>query len=178
MTDIRFLSGFVLQLGCPMPCGIALSRKEHVDKVEQHIEYLNSVDTTIMGSRNGQAALYLWYSLRKKGIPGIKRDVMHCIETAKYLRRKLSQAGIACRLNDLSSTVVLERPVDDGFIGRWQLACEEDIAHVVVMPNVTHSKIDLFVQELVESIRINGRIQPLHPQSQLRKLESDCWGTA
>ena len=63
-------------LGCPMPCGIALARKEHVKKVEQKIEYLNSVDTTIMGSRNGQAALYLWYSLRKKGIAGIKRDVV------------------------------------------------------------------------------------------------------
>jgi histidine decarboxylase len=63
-------------LGCPMPCGIALSRKEHVKKVEQRIDYLNSVDTTIMGSRNGQAALYLWYSLRKKGVAGIKRDVV------------------------------------------------------------------------------------------------------
>ncbi|KAL7532266.1 hypothetical protein ACHAWF_004077 [Thalassiosira exigua] len=63
-------------LGCPMPCGITLSRKEHVKKVEQRIDYLNSVDTTIMGSRNGQAALYLWYSLRKKGLAGIKRDVV------------------------------------------------------------------------------------------------------
>lgn len=63
-------------LGCPMPCGIALTRKEHVKKVEQRIDYLNSVDTTIMGSRNGQAALYLWYSLRKKGLAGIKRDVV------------------------------------------------------------------------------------------------------
>ena len=62
-------------LGCPMPCGIALCRKEHVEKVEHHIDYLNSVDTTIMGSRNGQAALYMWYSLRKKGLAGIKRDV-------------------------------------------------------------------------------------------------------
>lgn len=64
-------------LGCPMPCGIALCRKEHVEKVEQHIDYLNSVDTTIMGSRNGQAALYMWYSLRKKGIEGIERDVRY-----------------------------------------------------------------------------------------------------
>ena len=63
-------------LGCPMPCGVALARKEHVKKVEQRIDYLNSVDTTIMGSRNGQAALYLWYSLRKKGLNGIKRDVV------------------------------------------------------------------------------------------------------
>ncbi|KAG7361525.1 histidine decarboxylase [Nitzschia inconspicua] len=173
--DSMAVSGHKM-LGCPMPCGVALSRKEHVEKVEQHIDYLNTNDTTIMGSRNGQAALYMWYSLRKKGIPGIKRDVMHCIETARYLRNKLSRVGISCRLNDLSSTVVLERPLDDVFIRRWQLACEEDIAHVVVMPNVTTGKIDLFVQELVESAKKNGRIRPIHPQSQLAKLETDSWG--
>ncbi|VEU39709.1 unnamed protein product [Pseudo-nitzschia multistriata] len=165
-------------LGCPMPCGVTLSRKENVKKVEDHIEYLNSVDTTIMGSRNGQAALYMWYSLRKKGLEGIQKDVEHCIETAKYLRDTLSQAGVSCRLNDLSSTVVLERPVDDSFIKRWQLACEEDIAHVVVMPNVTRNKIDLFVHELLNSFQTHGRIKLAHPNSPLKLLESDAWDIA
>eukprot|EP00536_Pseudo-nitzschia_multiseries_P007509 jgi/Psemu1/287169/fgenesh1_pg.177_\ len=165
-------------LGCPMPCGVTLSRKENVKKVEDHIEYLNSVDTTIMGSRNGQSALYMWYSLRKKGLAGIQKDVEHCMETAKYLRDKLSLAGISCRLNDLSSTVVLERPVDDAFIKRWQLACEEDIAHVVVMPNVTRNKIDLFVDELLQSAHTHGRIEPMRPNSPLKLLESDAWDTA
>lgn len=165
-------------LGCPMPCGVTLSRKENVKKVEQHIEYLNSVDTTIMGSRNGQAALYMWYSLRKKGLEGIQRDVEHCMETAKYLRDKLSSAGISCRLNDMSSTVVLERPVDDAFVKRWQLACEEDIAHVVVMPNVTRNKIDLFVKELVTSANTHGRTEPARPNSPLELLESNAWSTS
>ncbi|KAL7500883.1 hypothetical protein ACHAWT_010384 [Skeletonema menzelii] len=163
-------------LGCPMPCGIALTRKEHVKKVEQRIDYLNSVDTTIMGSRNGQAALYLWYSLRKKGIAGIKRDVVHCMETAQYLRDKITEAGLTCRLNDLSSTVVLERPLDDKLIKRWQLACEEDIAHVVVMPNVTKFKIDKFVEELVECKNTHGRMKPQREDSPLKKLESSSWG--
>jgi len=164
-------------LGCPMPCGVTLSRKENVKKVEEHIEYLNSVDTTIMGSRNGQSALYMWYSLRKKGLDGIQKDVEHCIETALYLREELSRAGISCRLNDLSSTVVLERPIDDAFIKRWQLACEEDIAHVVVMPNVTRNKIDLFVEELIESTHKHGRIKPARQNSPLTLLVSDAWGT-
>jgi len=159
-------------LGCPMPCGVALSRKEHVNKLEQHIDYLNSVDTTIMGSRNGQAALYLWYSLRKKGINGIKRDVVHCIDTARYLQDKLKENGLTSRLNDLSSTVVLERPMDEELIKRWQLACEEDIAHVVVMPNVTKYKIDMFVKELMECADKHGRIQPLRPDSPLTKLNT------
>merc|ERR1712176_419620 len=163
-------------LGCPMPCGIALARKEHVKKVEQHIDYVNSGDTTIMGSRNGQAALYLWYSLRKKGVAGIKRDVVHCMETAQYLRDKITGAGLSCRLNDLSYTVVLERPIDDTLIKRWQLACEEDIAHVVVMPNVTERKIDQFVSELEKCKNEHGRIQPVRKDSPLAQLQSSAWG--
>jgi len=163
-------------LGCPMPCGITLARKEHVKNVEQRIDYLNSVDTTIMGSRNGQAALYLWYSLRKKGLDGIQRDVVHCMETAQYLRQKISEAGLTCRLNDLSCTVVLERPMDDKLIKRWQLACEEDIAHVVVMPNVTIEKIDKFVDELVECKNKFGRIEAKHDDSPLNKLACSSWG--
>jgi histidine decarboxylase len=163
-------------LGCPMPCGIALTRKEHVKKVEQRIDYLNSVDTTIMGSRNGQAALYMWYSLRKKGKEGVKQDVVHCMETACYLRDRLFDAGFTCRLNDLSCTVVLERPMNDSFIKRWQLACEDDIAHVVVMPNVTRDKIDLFIEELEAVREESGRTSPSSPNSPLSKLMSDSWG--
>ena len=83
------------------------------------------------------------------------------MDTAKYLRDKLTAAGISCRLNNLSSTVVLERPMDDNFIKRWQLACEEDIAHVVVMPNVTMKKIDKFVEELTASRNKHGIKKPV-----------------
>ena len=98
-------------LGCPMPCGVALTRKRHVKRVERQIEYLNSVDTTIMGSRNGHAALHMWHLLRTKGLDGIKAEVGLCLQNAGYLRDRLSDAGITCRLNDLSSTVVLEHEV-------------------------------------------------------------------
>ena len=161
-----------------MPCGVVITRQEHVSKVEQRIDYLNSVDTTIMGSRNGQAALYMWYSLRKKGVEGIKQDVLHCVQTAVYLRDTLVSAGITCRLNDLSCTVVLERPKEDKFVKSWQLACEEDIAHVVVMPNVTREKIDIFVSELSSSVAEHGHIQPAHPDSPLSLLRDATWGGA
>ena len=72
--------------------------------------------------------------------------------------------------------MVLERPIEDAFIKKWQLACEEDIAHVVVMPNVTRNKIDLFVKELSNSIQTHGRIEPVRENSPLSQLESDAWG--
>jgi histidine decarboxylase len=98
------------------------------------------------------------------------------MEGARYLRDKLTDAGFACRLNDLSSTVVFERPVDDAFIKRWQLACDEDIAHVVVMPNVTHQKIDVFVEEMCEMAHRLGRTEPFHASSPLSQLANDSWG--
>lgn len=98
--------------------------------------------------------------------------------TARYLRDELANAGFSCRLNDLSSTVVFERPMDDCFIKKWQLACEEDIAHVVVMPNVTRLKIDRFVQELQESRTKFGRIRPMREDSPLTRLASSAWGDA
>eukprot|EP00479_Gromia_sphaerica_P010188 TRINITY_DN4595_c0_g1_i1.p1 TRINITY_DN4595_c0_g1~~TRINITY_DN4595_c0_g1_i1.p1 ORF type:complete len:266 (-),score=25.45 TRINITY_DN4595_c0_g1_i1:169-966(-) len=42
-------------LGCPMPCGIVVTRKNHVEKLASNIEYLNSRDTTIMGIEMVQA---------------------------------------------------------------------------------------------------------------------------
>lgn len=63
----------------------------------------------------------------------------------------LESAGVKTMLNELSSTVVFERPREEAFVRKWQLACEGDIAHVVVMPNITIRKLETFVQELVES---------------------------
>lgn len=64
-------------------------------------------------------------------------------------------------LNELSSTVVFERPQDEEFTRKWQLACQGNIAHVVVMPNITIDKLDDFVDELIEKRAIwygNGKL--------------------
>jgi len=71
---------------------------------------------------------------------------------------------------------VLERPADDNFVKKWQLACEEDIAHVVVMPNITRSKIDKFVEELCECREEFGRMEPKREDSPLNLLACRSWG--
>ena len=108
---------------------------------------------------------------------GIKREVRSCLSNARYLRDQLLKRGVRARLNDLSTTVVMERPVDEAFVQRWQLACEEDIAHVVVMPNVTEAKVDIFVRELVETIDTFGAQQILRNDSPLALLASQAWGS-
>lgn len=136
-------------VGSPVPCGVLLTRKRYITAFASDIEYLSSRDATIMGSRNGHAPIYLWYTLCKKGIPVITEDVRSCIEKAQYLFDKLKCHSIRCMLNPLSSTVVFEKPKCYEFIKKWQLACEGDNAHVVIMPNIDYAKINEFAKELL-----------------------------
>ncbi|XP_050235029.1 serine decarboxylase [Mercurialis annua] len=150
-------------VGCPMPCGVQLTRLEHINALSRNVEYLASRDATIMGSRNGHAPIFLWYTLNRKGYKGFQKEVQRCLRNAHYLKDRLRDAGISAMLNELSSTVVFERPKDEEFVRRWQLACQGNIAHVVVMPNVTVEKLDDFLNELVEKRSTwyrDGQVQP------------------
>ncbi|CAN8302627.1 unnamed protein product [Cochlearia groenlandica] len=137
-------------VGCPMPCGVQITRMEHIKVLSDNVEYLASRDATIMGSRNGHAPLCLWYTLNRKGYKGFQKEVQKCLRNAHYLKDRLVESGISAMLNELSSTVVFERPKEEEFVWKWQLACQGDIAHVVVMPSVTIDKLDDFVKDLVE----------------------------
>lgn len=132
-----------------MPCGIQITRMEHINTFSHDVEYLASRDATITGSRNGHSPIYLWYALTKKGFIGLEKEVLNCLDNARYLKDKLKEAGVGAMLNSPSTTVVFERPRDEDFVRRWQLACQGNIAHVIVMPNVTLEKIDTFLNELV-----------------------------
>lgn len=133
-----------------MPCGVQITRLEHINALSRNVEYLASRDATIMGSRNGHAPIFLWYTLNRKGYKGFQKEVQKCLRNAHYLKDRLLDAGISAMLNELSSTVVFERPLDEGFVRRWQLACQGNLAHVVVMPNVTIEKLNVFLNELIE----------------------------
>ena len=50
-------------------------------------------------------------------------------------------------MNPLSTTVVFEKPASQKLVRRWQLACQDDIAHVVVMPSADRSKLKHFFTE-------------------------------
>lgn len=146
-------------LGCPMPCGVVITRKEHMHRFCRSVEYLNSNDTTIMGSRNGQASLAMWLALQmKNGVVGLSKDVAVCYENAKFLLGLFLKANVSAMLNKYSTTVVFEKPSKE-LVTKWQLACVNDIAHVVVMPSSTPEKLETFFQEYMADVantRVNG----------------------
>lgn len=102
----------------------------------------------------------MWYTLMKKGYAGMRKDVEKCLRNAHLLKGMFEEHGIQCMLNELSSTVVFERPAELEFVRKWQLACCDDIAHVVVMPNVSPEKLRKFVDEYLESRARVGQTSP------------------
>ncbi|XP_061345126.1 serine decarboxylase 1-like [Gastrolobium bilobum] len=151
-------------LGCPIPCGVVITRLEHVNALSSDVEIIASRDVTITGSRSGHAPIFFWYALQERGLIGLKKDVQMCIMNARHLLDQLRDAGIGAMLNEFSNIVVFERPLDDDFTRSWNLACNGNIAHVVVMQHITIETLDSFVIEFIQKRSIwfrDGRFQPL-----------------
>lgn len=145
-------------IGIPFPCGIVITRKELISNLGRDIEYIGTKDTTIGGSRNGHAPLFLWYAIQERG-DKFADEVKTCIENAKYLKDRLKHYGINCTLNKYSTTVVFSKP-STVFIKKYQLATEGNFAHVVIMQNHNLGLIDQFVEDLLYDLEtMNLKIQ-------------------
>ncbi|BBD66244.1 pyridoxal-dependent decarboxylase [Nostoc commune NIES-4072] len=136
-------------IGSPLPCGVVLTKKKWVKKVETAIEYIGSTDTTILGSRNGHTPLILWYAVQTRGYDGLAREANICIDNAQYLFQQLQIREYPCILNSFSNTLVFQKP-SQMLIKKWQLAVFEDWAHIIIMQNINQKKIDIFINELLQ----------------------------
>lgn len=134
-------------LGIKLPCGIFIMEKQFLNLVQNNVEYIGSSDCTISGSRNGHTPLFYKYIIDKKGISGFKNDIQNCIELAEYLTDEIPSAW----RNQNSITVVFPKP-SNHLIDKWQLATQDGISHVVVMPHVTKGKLDRFIDDYKKDI--------------------------
>ncbi|MEH2104989.1 histidine decarboxylase [Nostoc sp.] len=150
-------------IGSPLPCGVVLTKKKWVEKVETAIEYIGSTDTTILGSRNGHTPLILWYAIQTRGYNGLTREAKTCIDNAQYLFQQLKIREYPSMLNNFSNTVVFQKP-SQRLIKKWQLAIFENWVHIVVMQNITREKIDIFVNELLLEEGLLNNVQDFHLQ--------------
>lgn len=131
-------------IGTPMPSGVLIARRRHVERVARAIAYLRSNDTTLMGSRNGHAVLAIWARLLGHGAAGFRADVRSCLARTDRLVQALRRDGVPVLRNPLALTVVFPEPAD-AIVGTYQLACQRGEAHAIVMPNVTDALVDRFV---------------------------------
>ena len=141
-------------IGSPMPCGVALTKREYVGRIARSIEYVGVLDTTLTGSRNAITPLMLWYAFEQHGLDGFREIVGECISVAEYAVSRFNDSGIPAWRNRNSVTVVFPRPSEE-VIRRWQLAPYEDIAHLIAMPHVTREIIDRVVDDCLRSQQTN-----------------------
>lgn len=141
-------------IGSPIPCGIVLARRQHVERIGHSVAYIGSVDTTISGSRNGLTPLILWYAIRSLGQEGLKTRLDHSLRTAAYAQKQLTKRGIEAWRNPQALTVVLPEPPPD-VREKWQLASANGASHLICMPHVTCEQID----ELIADIEKSGETQ-------------------
>jgi histidine decarboxylase len=139
-------------IGSPMPCGVVLARRSHVDRVARSVEYVGCMDTTIAGSRNALTPLILWSALQRRGEEGLRQRATRCLAMADYAIAQFKAAGIAAWRHKNSVTVVFPRPGDD-VIAHWQIAPRQNIAHIITMPHLSHAVIDAIVADVARSLR-------------------------
>ena len=136
-------------IGSPIPCGVTIVKKANRDRIALSISYTGSLDTTITGSRNGHSPAFLWYAINKMGKEGLKKRVERCWETARYALAKMQENGIESWMNKNAITIVFP-PQPNPIYKKWQLATEEEMTHVICMPNVTTQQIDELVEDIVK----------------------------
>jgi len=135
-------------IGSPMPSGVLLTRRSLRDRVAKRIAVVDSLDSTIAGSRNGHTSLFLWYAIKKMGIDGLKKRYEHSLLMSEYCLTKLQSIGIKAWKIPGAITVVFPK-FSEEIKTKWQLATVNDLSHVVCMPNLTKEKIDDFIKDII-----------------------------
>ncbi len=142
-------------VGSPVPCGVVLAKKAHVQRIARAVEYVSTFDTTISGSRNAITPLILWYAINTHGQAGFRRIIRHCLDIADYAVAGFNQANINAWRNPNSITVVFPRCAED-VLSKWQIALQQDIAHIITMPHVQTRHIDALLTDITAAMQLNA----------------------
>lgn len=137
-------------IGSPIPCGIVLARRSHVERIGHSVAYIGSIDTTISGSRNGLTPLLLWYAIRRLGADGMRRRIEESLAVAAYAEGRLQEIGVAAWRNPQALTVVFPRPANE-VCDKWQLASAGGFSHIICMPHVRREQIDELVADILRA---------------------------
>lgn len=111
------------------------------------LAFLRAVIVTGGFSSRHARRIYQEYALRTVGRSGFRRRLEHCFQTADYAIERLNLLGRSAWRHEHSVIVVFDRPSDE-VVGKWQLAAEGDLAHIITMPHVTRERVDALVDDL------------------------------
>lgn len=141
-------------IGGPIPCGIVLVKRQHRNRIANTISYVDTMDTTITGSRNGLTPLFLWSFIQKHGIEGIKKRAEKAQQLARYTEDELNKINCNAWRNNDALTVIFDKP-SDSIVKQFQLATDNDISHVICIPGITKQQIDNLITAIKSDKKTN-----------------------
>jgi histidine decarboxylase len=140
--------------GIDSPSGLFLCTRETYDNQNNfNVTYLNFNMKMINCSRDAIQPLKFWWLIQKVGYDQWSQQANQMLECAAYLKQQLEKIDWPCWCNEYSNTVFFRRPSPE-ICREYTLALGNDerfggeLAHVVVMQQVTKEKIDAFIKKL------------------------------
>lgn len=151
-------------VGTPFPCGAVVLRRSLRDRVRR-LDTADTPEAAISGTRNGHAALLLWYALRRLGVAGLRQRAEQARDLADYLARRLNEMGWPAWHHPQAFTVMFKTPPAE-LTNRWRLVATDGWSRVVCLPGVTREQLDHLLADLRETIkpRIPAQRTPLRPR--------------
>ena len=133
-------------IGTPIPCGIVLTKQDY--STGNEVEYVKTIDSTLMGSRDGFSPLMLYHNIELNK-DKFKYQVQRCLYLADHLIYKFSKIGINAWRNHNSNTVVFPiKGIPEHILDKWHIATEGLNGHILVMQHVSKKKIKEFIKDI------------------------------
>lgn len=138
--------------GAPFASGVYMSKEKYRMVPATMPEYVDTPDTTLGGTRNGLAALILWYAINMVTPTMQAAIAARCEKLAAYTYEQMQavkavHSSFSVARGPQSLVVVFTRPSDDIF-NKFHLSGRGEFSHIVVMPHVSRSAIDGLVNAL------------------------------
>ncbi|GAA4926094.1 histidine decarboxylase [Actinoplanes utahensis] len=136
--------------GTPVSCGVVLMADSARLARGRHVAYTATLDTTIAGSRSGQAAVLLWHAINEYGVDGHRHRAAAARAVAEYAVHRLTMIGWPAWRHERAFTVVLATPPAAVLERGWNLSRDGARSHLITMPGITMDQVDAFVADLAE----------------------------
>ena len=140
-------------IGTPCPCAIFMSLKQNMRYRWEEIDYIGTFDSTLSGSRNGLAAILLWYAIATKGFNGFRKYALRMLKMADYATLRIREVGFNAWKNDLGLSVVFDRP-PEWIVKKWSLSTVDNYAHIFTMGHINRKVIDDLVKDLQQAKQV------------------------
>lgn len=150
-------------IGSPIPCGIVVAKRAHVQRISVDIDYISAQDKTISGSRNGHTPLIMWAALRSHSHMQWSERTQHCLELAQFAVERFKAAGIKAWRNHNSITVIFPCP-SPWLCQKHGLASSGRNAHLITTPHHHNRlRISQLIDEIIADLALSSRrCQPEH----------------